>query len=101
MESFDPLLKIIKQAAVDAVNATSPADFMGGTVVSISPLKIKIDQKLTLGVAQLQLTRNVTKYTVRMNGTDVEIDNSLESGDKVILAKCQGGQRYIVIDKVN
>ena len=100
MSSFDPLLKVIKQGGVDAMNAASPADFMGGTVVSTSPLKIKIDQKMTLGTAQLQLTRNVTKYTVRMNGTDVEIDNSLKSGDAVILAKCQGGQRYIVIDKV-
>ena len=100
MSNFEPFLKLIKQAAVEAVNAASPADFITGTVVSATPLKIKIDQKITLGKAQLQLTRNVVKHTVRINGTDTEIDNSLEKDDLVIIARCQGGQRYIVLDKV-
>lgn len=100
LSNFDSLLKLIKQAAVDAVNASSPADFVVGVVISTSPLRVKIDQKITLSTAQLQLTRNVSKHTLKMNGTDTEIDNSLISGDKIILARCQGGQQYIVLDKV-
>ena len=100
MSNFDALIKVIKQAAVDAVNASSPADFITGTVINAEPLKVKIDQKITLGIAQLQLTRNVIKHKVKINGTEAEIDNSLKNGDKVIIARCQGGQRYVVLDKV-
>lgn len=100
MSNFDPLIRLIKQAALDAVKASAPVDFITGTVMSAEPLKVKIDQKITLGTAQLQLTRNVIKHNVKINGTEAEIDNSLKNGDMVILARCQGGQRYVVLDKV-
>ena len=62
----DDLVKAIKKAAVEAVNASKPANMVFGTVISASPLKIKIDQKLILTSAQLVLTRNVTDYEIEM-----------------------------------
>ena len=47
-----------------AVETSQPSDFLFGKVTSTSPLKVMVEQKLTLGSAQLVLTRNVTDYTV-------------------------------------
>ena len=54
------LLKTLKKAAVEAVDATKPVQVCYGKVTGTSPLKILVDQKLTLGEGQLVLTRNVT-----------------------------------------
>lgn len=66
MFDSNDLVKLIKKAAVDAVNASRPADMVFGKVVSEKPLKIKLDQKLILTSAQLVLSRSVTDYTVEM-----------------------------------
>lgn len=66
MYNADNLLKMIKRSAVDAVNASKPADVVFGKVISEKPLKIQIDQKLILTSAMLVLTRNVTEFKVKM-----------------------------------
>lgn len=66
MFDSNDLVKLIKKAAVDAVNASRPANMVFGKVVSEKPLKIKLDQKLILTSAQLVLSRSVTDYTVEM-----------------------------------
>ena len=69
MRDANDLLNIVKRAALEAVNASQPSDFCFGKVISTKPLKISVEQKMTLGAAQLILTRNVTDYkvTVSMN----------------------------------
>lgn len=120
------LLEVIKTAATDAVKAGEPADITYGTVKTVNPLTIFIDQKTTLDSDFLVLTRNVTDYTVEMTvdhvtentsgGTGEEsfkshshaykgkkkftVHNALKVNDKVIMIKAQGGQEYIVLDKV-
>ena len=99
LSEFDGLIKQIKQAALDAVNSAGPAGFYEGTVLSVSPLKVKVDQKLILGKEQLVLARNVTNHEMSVDvdweyekGTKkIVIHNALKTGDKVILADtCQG-----------
>lgn len=60
------LTKTMKKAAIEAVEATKPVAVLFGKVTSISPLQINVEQKMTLGKAQLILTRNVTEHTVEM-----------------------------------
>ena len=64
MHNGNDLLNVIKKAATDAVEASHPSDFYFGKVTSVSPLKILVEQKMTLGTAQLVLTRNVTDFTI-------------------------------------
>lgn len=64
MFNADDLLKLIKKSAVEAVNASKPANMLFGKVISAKPLKIQVEQKLILGSAQLILSRNVTDYSV-------------------------------------
>ena len=98
------MIQIIKQAAVEAVEASGPMRTMYGTVVSSSPVRIRIDQKYTISSPFIVLTRGVTDYDTKMEvdgvEQDVKIKNGLKSGDRVILMQEQGGQRYIVLDKV-
>ena len=98
-----------------------------GTVISENPLKIKVEQRLILSANQLILTRSVTDYKTEVTvdwiseetgrtGTDsrndfyshshgikgrkeIIIHNGLKVNDGVILARMQGGQKYLVIDK--
>ena len=111
------LLNIIKKASIEAVETSKPSDFCYGKVISVSPLQISIEQKLTLGKAQLVLTRNVTDYSIdvtldwntesandhKHNVTGVKkitIHNGLKVDDRVVLLKKKGGQKYLVLDRV-
>lgn len=127
MLDLTDLLVAVKTAAVQAVDASEPADACFGKVISTSPLKIQVEQKLTLGAAQLVLTRNVTDFetevTVDWKTEKTEKDtgdvfsyedhlhaikgrkkiiihNGLVVGDKVVLLQQKGGQKYIVLDRV-
>ena len=134
MHDFTDLVNMIKRASVEAVNASKPTSVVYGKVISTSPLKISVEQKLTLTSAQLVLTRNVTDHTVnvtmdwtsenavhdhsytddgsnrttgsnthnhQVEGTkSITIHNGLVVGDEVLMIQMQGGQRYIVMDRV-
>lgn len=124
------LMKTIKRAAVDAVKASKPVEVCFGKVTCVSPLKIAVEQKLVLGEAQLILCRNVTEYKTYISGGNLQnyyytgtfpdsgtlpvdpahvhavgkiritVHNGLAVGDAVILLRQQGGQKYIVVDKI-
>ena len=66
MFNYDDLVKAMKKAAVEAVNASKPSNMIFGKVISESPLKIKVDQKLILTSTQLVLARDVTDYEIEM-----------------------------------
>lgn len=126
MLNYTDLLITLKRAALDAVEASQPVNIVFGKVISSSPLKINVEQKLTLSSAQLILTRNVTDFETDMTvnhltenrsggGGDASfashnheykgrktflIHNSLIVGDEVLMLRMQGGQKYIVIDRV-
>lgn len=103
MRSMEDILKSFKTAAIEAIEASDPVAIQFGEVISIAPLKILVEQKKALTMAQLILTRNVKDYEVEMTLEEVKkkftVHNALKLGDKVMLAKMQGGQKYIVLDK--
>lgn len=103
LRNMDDILKMFKKAAKDAIEASDPMAIQFGEVISIGPLKILVEQKKALTMAQLILTRNVKDYEVEMTLEQVKkkftVHNALKLGDKVMLVKMQGGQKYIVLDK--
>lgn len=143
------LVNLIKQVAVNAINADKPAEIVFGKVKSVSPLKISVDQKMTLGEKQLILAQRVTEHKVfvtvdwrtedetaphshTVSGStvsagdpshshlvdvtssaediqhshnivgkvEITIHSGLAVGDEVILIRQQGGQKYIVTDRI-
>lgn len=105
MDSMD-IVKLIKKAAVEAVNASKPANVVFGKVISVSPLKIQVEQKLILSSAQLVVSEHLTDHEVDMTldsitgRKTVTIHSGLKVGDKVIMLQKSGGQKYIVIDRI-
>ncbi|AZK48787.1 DUF2577 domain-containing protein [Paenibacillus lentus] len=101
---MNDIAKLIKRAALEAMLESKPTSIVFGTVTSVEPLKITVEQKLTLSIAQLILTNNVRDYEVEMTvehrTEKYKIHNALDIGDEVILLQIQGGQRYIVLEKV-
>lgn len=62
MPDANELVKAMKRAALDAMEASKPVNVYFGQVVSASPLQINVEQKMILGKAQLILSRNVTDF---------------------------------------
>ena len=66
--------EIIKKMAVGANDANAPTSVLFGTVTSVNPLEITVEQKLKLTKEFLVLTKNVKDYTV-----DVSLDWETEN----------------------
>ncbi len=123
---MNELVQVIKQIAGEAVEAGKPAGITYGEVVKINPLEIKIEQKLTLPAEFFKLSKAVTDHYVDITVSHVTenraggggyaefashnhgyqgrkkilVHNGLQVGEEVILFQVQGGQRYIVLDRV-
>ena len=130
MRDANDLLMTIKKAAVEAVEASKPTTLVFGKVISSSPLKVNVEQKMTLSAAQLVLTRNVTNFKTTISGGNIKdyfyvgvepnvttepvvpphvhavgnipitVHNGLKVGEEVVLMRMQGGQKYLVMDRV-
>lgn len=109
MSDYGDLLGVIKRSALEAMEASQPVRIYYGSVIGTEPLRILVDQRLTLGAAQVVLTRNVTDYEVRVTKDDedgttdtdtVIVHNALKIGENVILCRQQGGQKFVVLERM-
>ena len=66
--------EVIKRMAVGVNEASAPTSVLFGTVTSVNPLEITVEQKLKLTKEFLVLTKNVQDYTV-----DVSVEWETES----------------------
>lgn len=130
------LLTLIKQAAVEAVQAGNPVSFIYGTVISPKPLQVKLDNNLILKQTDkdaLIVCRELTDYEIEIEPSldkapashwteesdggsgeeafeshkheikgrkKVIVYNALKAGEKVIMFKVQGGNSYVIFDRV-
>lgn len=126
LRDFSDIVILIRKVAQEAMNATKPMSVVYGKVISTAPLKINVEQKMTLTSPQLILTRNVTDYEVEMtvdhttenrSGGSGEasfashnheykgkkkfkVHNGLVVDDEVIMLQVPGGQKFVVFDKL-
>lgn len=94
------LLETIKKAGAGAVQAGNPVHVLFGTVVGETPLEVNVHQRLTLSGDFLIVPEGLTRYTVTFGDQEVVIREGLTSGDRVLLLRIQGGQQFVIIDKV-
>lgn len=104
LRDMTDIIRSIRKIVIDSIHAQKLTDVMYGTVISASPVKIQIEQKLILDENHLKLTRSVRDYETEIsinNGPkqQCKIFNGLKKGDIVTLIRAHGGQQYIVIDK--
>ena len=114
------LIESIKTIVGEYIDATDQCTFLYGTVMSASPLSIYINEKLTIAEDFLVKTRNVTDYELEIDIEDkntwktetadahtheikgkkkLKVLNALKQGEKVVLIRQQGGQKYLVLDR--
>lgn len=118
---YGELVHAIKDLVKQTVKSTQPMDVVFGTVTSTNPLQIMINQKMVLSDEFLILTSAVRDHTVPVSmeweteetkcetmhkheiqgRKKITIHNGLTRGEKVLLLRAQGGQNYIVIDRVD
>lgn len=120
------LYEVLQQVANNAVKTTSPVKIEFGVVIDVNPLTVNVEQKKVLSSEFLILCRSVTDYTVNMEvdhmtekmsggagdpafvshmhqykGTKpFKVLNALKVGEKVAMIALQGGESYLIIDRV-
>lgn len=79
----------IRSISSQTYEASKPPTRIFGTVSSVDPLKVQVNEKLILENSLLVVTQTVKNY----------IDwGILETGDSVVLTRQPGGQKYILDD---
>lgn len=120
------LAETIKQLAREQVTHDNPVQVLFGTVKTIDPVSVDVDQFGTLTSEFLVLAREVTDYNVEMTvdhmtekmqggGKDPSftahahpykgrkvftVHKKLQVGERVILLAVQGGQQFVILDRV-
>ena len=121
------LLDALKGMTKKQIESMALTDLTVGSVVSVDPLQIRVSDKLTLTNRFLYLSTAVVDHNVYMTvdhltekresvqGSDPDyrshdhpykgkkrffIHNGLKVGEKVILLRMTGGQRYYVLDRI-
>lgn len=98
------LVKIIKQASLDAMENGQPTDLRYGVVSSSNPLKVQITPQFILPESVLVVPKHLTNHTmnITIDGAvkTITINNALSKGDKVALLRQKGGQSYFILDKI-
>lgn len=129
MRDTNDLVKLIKKIAMEAVEAGKPMNLTFGRVLSPDGISVDVDQKIRLKEKQLMLGETLREYEaeleVELEEMELELEleiegeivpaiakgkgtvkgkgkilRRLDAGDEVILMRMQGGQKYMVIDKV-
>ena len=135
------LVGAVKTAALDAMDNAKLCDLRYGTVVSVSPLKVKVTNQFILPQSLLIVPQHLTNYkiectistpsesnsyeteksvelkdegdpisehthklTITTSGGEsrqsITVHNALRVGDKVVLLRKQGGQSYLILDRI-
>ncbi|MNJ00018.1 hypothetical protein D3C73_1592480 [compost metagenome] len=74
--------------------------FSYGTVTVAAPLQIQVDQRFILSGAALVLPESVMESKLEWDGREIVLRRGLEKGDRVLMVRMQGGQSYVVLDRL-
>lgn len=81
------LVQLLKQISKEEREASKPCDVIIGTVSTVEPLKIGVSQKIYLSEEFLIKTSYFAQLEIK-------------KGDDVVMIRKQGGQQFLLIDKV-
>lgn len=124
---YTRFIAAMQQLVSDSIASAVPADIVIGEVTAVDPLVIELENRLPIPAENILLTKNTCEWSVDMtvdhNTEDAAggsgdaayeahhhgyegrktylVHNGLVIGDKVILLRESGGQRFIAIDRVH
>lgn len=107
------MIDVIKDIASNIVNSQNFSSFYKGVVVSESPLSIELDNGLVIDENFIILNRLVTDFeesgkieleicceSKKWYDCKIKYERALKLGDNISVVKENGGQRYLVIDRL-
>ncbi len=112
------LLNAIKKAGIEGVGAGNPVNILTGEVKSVNPIAVLVDQRFILDADFLVIPESLTRYEIDLKhfhtypadtnsektetaiNDKIVIRHGLAVGNKVLLIRVQGGQKYVISDKV-
>ena len=100
MHDANDFVRAIQQVSNGVNEAGYPADVMSGTVIAAAP----VEQRFDIASAQLIIPEHLTDRTVdiELDGVkkEMKIYSGLKTGQQVVLIRQQGGQKFLVADRV-
>lgn len=119
MEGASALHTTIRKMINETLEYKNISDWEYGTVVKSEPLEIMVNQKITLTKSFLEVLPQLSDFKIKIEyekdpepepgnseeepeiiEKEITIKNELKQGDKVILLKKNGGQKYLVLDRI-
>jgi hypothetical protein len=88
---------------MESINNAQMCDLRYGTVISESPLKVKVTNLFTIPESLLVVPKHLTDYEVEVNlngDKTMKVYGALKVGDKVALLRKTGGQSYFILDRI-
>lgn len=85
------LTEAIRLLSMQAEESAKPSMRIFGTVTSLEPFKVQINEKLTLEKGNLVITQTIRNYITW---------EYIKIGSKVVMTRQRGGQLYIVDDMI-
>lgn len=89
MSNINEFVDLFKKISIDTFENSKPMNLVFGSVTSTSPFEVLLEQKISLD--------NSLLIGLQMCSCP---DFKLVVGDRVALLRQQGGQKYLVLDKV-
>ena len=85
------LTEAVRLLSMQAEESAKPSMRIFGTVTSLEPFKVQINEKLTLEKGNLVITQTIRNYITW---------EYIKVGSKVVMTRQRGGQLYIVDDMI-
>lgn len=113
--------QLIKMMSERGGTPSDYSDIVFGTVLKVKPLEVQLANDMVLTEDFLLLGKHIGKFKIQgkavFSGSAdisaaevsfpkkekmyIEVDNSLEKGDKLMLIRLDGGQQYYILERID
>ncbi|OXM15229.1 DUF2577 domain-containing protein [Paenibacillus herberti] len=90
----------VKQIVKRSFEAQQLTKAMNGTVTSVQPLEVTIEQRFMVPEEFLAVPEHLTSQELELEGKRILLRRGLTVGDKLILLRSEGGSPYVVIGRL-
>lgn len=97
-------VQLIKKIGKEEREASKPCNSVMAKVVALHPLKVSLNQKHMISELIIDIPKSLTDYDIEISINGMKnkctVHNALKVGDKLILLRQAGGQKYTVLDRM-
>jgi len=94
------MIELIKQIAQNLNETNRPSDVIYGTVESLNPFSVRIDQKLVIPQDLLSIPDFLNYQSITIDDKTHVINPGLNIGTTVVMIRSVGGQSYLIVGRM-